>query len=318
MPSGARALLTSYDRGDYAAVDASLAQVVSLESFQAELAAAVNALPQRSVAPDVERKRLVAAAVAVEGAARLVMAGNRDVGSLVEWACSLVRLNRPSEAERAWHRATIAVGSSVASNVFLTLHISHASVRFPDEPRVLLARAFLADRLTFPDPRDGRTLFDRSADSGMNPLLTVGDFEKAMRHAEVRAEASLRLGYLWQRLGRLHESLERLRDVEALTDDPYLRYLAFLILGRTLDAMNRHDDAAAAYGRAVSAMPGAQSAGLAYAAALLRTGRTAEAERAARTVVTAPSVDDPWMSYGQGDARLWPSLRDRLREALRR
>jgi tetratricopeptide (TPR) repeat protein len=313
--TGVPELIAAYDRGDFPAFDEGLKRLVSLELFLKELGAATVELPRRTNADArTERTRLTVAAVAVEAAARFVIDGRRDVGLLVEEACTIVRRNRPSEAERVWHRAAIAVLSSGPNRQTLEVHAAHASSRFDDDPHFVLARAVAAELLTFPEPRDGLTLADRD---GANPMRLVGLFEAAQKHPSVRAEAAVHLGFTWLRLGRGVDAIKTLGEVERLTDDPYLRHLGFLLLGRARDQLGQDEDAVEAYRRAAAEMPAAQTAAIGLAAALMRTGRLEEADRVAQTAVGGRGDADPWLSYGPGYARHWTALRGRLREATR-
>jgi hypothetical protein len=67
----------------------------------------------------------------------------------------------------------------------------------------------------------------------------------------------------------------------------------------------------------VTAVPG-QTAQLALASALARSGRQAEAlEMVQAAVRPGPATPDPWVRYGQGDMRMWPRIAGALEAALR-
>jgi Flp pilus assembly protein TadD len=100
-------------------------------------------------------------------------------------------------------------------------------------------------------------------------------------------------------------------------EEPHLRYLLGLFEGRAHDREERLDDPIAAYRRAVTAVPG-QTAQLALASALARSGRQAEALEMVQTAVrSGPAPPDPWARYGQGDMRMWPGIAGALEAALR-
>jgi hypothetical protein len=81
--------------------------------------------------------------------------------------------------------------------------------------------------------------------------------------------------------------------------------------------MHRSADAVEAYRLAVAAAPKAQTAQLALALALARNGDRAEAERVGLLAVTMEPGYDPWLDYGDGDARVWQYILSALRQALK-
>ena len=307
-------LIALYDRGEFAAFEEGL-RTVSFEVLEAGIAQAASGLPRRAdVDPPVERARLVLAAVAVEGAARAFVMERVKVGQPLEVACRLVRAGRPSETERLWHRAVIAVLESTLDPAGLEVHVPHALGRFPGEGHFVLARAVAAELGTFPESRDEPSLLTREE---ANPLRIVASFEDARKHPAVRAEASARLAYLWLRLNRAPEALKVLEEFDRTTDDPYVRYLGFMMQGRAFDRLDRYDEAIAAYQRAVDVAPGGQTAAIGLMATALRAGRIGIAERAAGAALSVGEGTDPWLTYSISEGRHWSELRDALRQALR-
>ena len=117
--------------------------------------------------------------------------------------------------------------------------------------------------------------------------------------------------------GRHADALKWLDGVVA-GDDRDLAYWLALFRGRVLTALNRPQDASAAYKAAVALYPTAQSAGIGLALELMRLDRMQEADAAARVVRTAgSSATDPWSSYGAGDRRFLDPWIDQLRAAIR-
>ncbi len=94
-----------------------------------------------------------------------------------------------------------------------------------------------------------------------------------------------------------------------------MRYWLYLFEGRAFEETHAPDDAVAAYRLAVAAVPNAQSATVALAAALVADRRTAEAVPLVNTVLTAPAPVDPWVFYTCPDCRAWAQAIANLRKA---
>jgi tetratricopeptide (TPR) repeat protein len=225
--------------------------------------------------------------------------------------------------------------------------LGQALARFPDDPRLALARAegiesietrcpsrYCVDELFGEVADDVRRRADsdgseRFRDFAARNLKTVerflpvaAEFAKvADAHPEVRAEAQVHMGYLAIRASRPDAALgplERARE----SDDAYVRYLAEYLTARALDALKRPVEAAAAARRALAVVPNAPSAAALLAVTVFDTGSGADREEAHRLLEAAnarsPETVDPWEWYWQGDARLWLTYMDRLRQDLRR
>nr|ADC36009.1 hypothetical protein [uncultured bacterium 259] len=313
-------LLDSYANGNYPAFDDSLRGAIhtgtasALPQFLLVLKKSAPAWIKRAPAGEQERRRLVVAAVSLEGANRGGLDNWPAARAVIEWACQLVRQNRRAlPAERTWHWGAISIFEGAADASPAQVHVSHALSRFPNDPRFLLARGIATELRTWPDPRDGKTPRERDAST---VGLTVLRLDEARRFDEVRAEASLHLGYLALRNRDASESLPYFRESAKPGVDPFIRYLAQLFQGRALEALHKPADAIAAYHGAIAAEPG-QTAQLALAAALARTGQQDAAADAAAASMRGVTVIDPWIIYGRGDARFWPEISARLRQEIR-
>jgi tetratricopeptide (TPR) repeat protein len=225
--------------------------------------------------------------------------------------------------------------------------LGQAQVRFPDDPRLALARAegiesietrcairYCVDELTADVVDDVRR---RAASDGsqryrefaarnqtmVDRLLPVAaEFVKvAADHPEVSAEADVHMAYLALRASRPDAALAPLERARG-SDDAYVRYLAEYLTARALDAVNRPADAAAACRRALSVIPNAPSAAALLAVSVFASGTSAERDDAHRLLEAANAADprplDPWDWYWYGDARLWSTYMARLRQDLRR
>jgi tetratricopeptide (TPR) repeat protein len=130
----------------------------------------------------------------------------------------------------------------------------------------------------------------------------------------IQPDLSVRLGNTYLRLGRPDLAEPVLRRALTETSEPYLVYLAHVLLARGFEAQGRITDAETHYRLALQQVPHAQSAAVPLAAILFTSGR-----RAAATDIIGPSVaqnaPDPWRLYQSGDARHLPVLIDLLRRA---
>ena len=88
--------------------------------------------------------------------------------------------------------------------------------------------------------------------------------------------------------------------------------------GRVLEALEKFDEARAAYQAGRDAVPGAQSPRVALMRLLMRAGDRPAAEALAASIQTASDeAFDPWWLYWLGDYRHYDAIRDRLRERTR-
>jgi len=261
-----------------------------------------------------EVRRLAVAAVALIAVNDDGVADFPNGAGLLEWACSLIRTSaQPTSAERTWHWGALALLESASVAGPLQAHVSHALMRFPNEPRFILASGIAAEVRTWPDPRDGRIPRDRDATS---VGLTVTRLGTAAGIPDVRAEALTRIAFMALRNGNPAEALPYLRDAEAAHPEPFIAYLIQLFKGRALDRLGRLPDAIAAYRAAVAIIPG-QTAQLALAAALARSGDQASARSVAQdAILAAPATKDPWIGYGTADGRFWPEIVTLLRQQV--
>jgi tetratricopeptide (TPR) repeat protein len=308
-------IFDAYERSQHGLALEGLTQHQDLRALKTQIAA-----PRESGAwiaragGTADRRRVIVATVAIEAVNRYGVGQWADAYALVEWACALVRQNAPGAVEAAWQRASIALvqsGSGVISDQ-LEIHTGHAFKRFPTDPQVVLARAVARELRTFPDPRDGSLPSDR--DERVDAIIDY--LQDARAYPEVRDEASMRLGFLYLRIGQPGLAVKTLDEAGRERGEPQIVYLSHLFRGRALERLDRDAEAVDAYRAAVAAVPGAQTAALALAAALVKVGqRTAAADIAQQSVIMP--AQDPWFFYGKTSTRRWPALLDALREALR-
>ena len=327
-------LLEWYDRGDRDAVIDIFKAVADVESLRNDVeknGAAWSAALGTAREP---HRRLVAATMALE----LANARMRDkwlkLRELVEWGCRLLRRGPPTEAERLWQRASIALAEgaldsevlfSPASGLRTYAHASHAQQRFPADARIAFAQRFAVQapaRLGSETLRPGhetaldepaRSAYDAAFDTAVRKLTPLFD------DPEVGAEAALRAGHLQLLMLRLEPALAAFDFAAERSQTDYVTSLAYFLRGRVLERQNKPEEAEQAYARAVAAMPNAQSAALADAALLMRQGRPDQANALVAASFNArPRPPDPWRLFPMGDYYRWPDEIAALRAELDR
>ena len=194
-------IFDAYERGQYLEALTDIGRHGDLKTLKSQIAAARESgawIAKGGARAD--RRRVVVATVAIEAANRHGLSQWGDAIALIEWACLLVRQNVPGPAEAAWQRASIALMLSGAGpfSDHAEVHVGHAFRRFPTDPQVVLVRAVARELRTFPDPRDGSTLTDR--DGRADQILDY--LQDARAYPAVRAEASVRLGFLYLRINK--------------------------------------------------------------------------------------------------------------------
>jgi hypothetical protein len=246
-------LLGRYAGGDARAAD-SLAghpdPTSAVRAFQDQAPRWIAA--DRRAAPS---RRLAAATFALDMARH--WAGRGDwphARALVAWGCAEMRRSPvPTEAERTWHLAAVAVIESgddwtllvgrrrdrgdvvkpvrdPVENELRQGHLSHAQARFPDEPRLALAAAVAEENRTWEAGRFGRDLNLRGG-------LIAGELDRAyldsLRTADILAEdGSTRLMPGFKFLAQ-----HQLRMVDAVRD---LRAQYLALTGRPSVAAEAH------------------------------------------------------------------------------
>ncbi len=213
-----------------------------------------------------------------------------------------------ADTDRRWALASVALLEGMIDPNGVTHFVDVQRQQFPTEARLVLARAIVLDQRTSP--------------LGLNiPPARQGDaadaYIAATELAPVAAEAHVRLGLLYDRMGKHAEALT---EFEAFRDEPHdatVAYWASLFRGRELDDLDRPADAERAYREALTISPGAQSARLGLMTLLAMHGRADEA-RALATLIEADTVaSDPWSWYWEADYRAFAGLDLQLRRDLK-
>jgi VWFA-related protein len=176
--------------------------------------------------------------------------------------------------------------------------------RCPDNARLNLAYAVVSEQQWL-----------RGFTTAAHETEVVSRYETAMKFPETGAEARIRAARFLSGLGQFDRALAMLDGMAAVPSDLELRYFAHLVRGQVLRSLGRFDAAAASFGAALTAWPGAQSAQVALMTLQTHRGNREEAAALAEAVQTAPPDQyDPWWMYWLGDYRVYPAINARLRE----
>jgi tetratricopeptide (TPR) repeat protein len=329
-------LLDRYARGEFDAVSSALAALPDFTPVLEALRQHGGAWMSAGGEADRARRELAAATFALE-AARLgqwrawktiQIEGITEGGFnanwhitlwdapalLLEWGCEQFRGRAtPTPQEHLWQLAAMSVAERGEDFEFLIQyvhppplylpraiqHVLHAQQRFPAEPRFQLAYGIANE-------------FHERAEA-------TKAFEALEDNLDGGAEATMRLGAMAVRAGNADRALQLLKTVESRTREPWVIYLARYFSGQASELKRRDEDAIGAYRGALKTIPRAQSASVALASALFRTGQRGEASEVIDAMLAAnPVPDDPWRGYADADDRFWPELIGRLHEEIRR
>jgi tetratricopeptide (TPR) repeat protein len=305
------ALLDRYRSGDF---DRSVKELSGVRDPAALRAAFLTGAEEwiATDPADVAHRRLVAASLALEvGHARL----SHDAESVVillDWAMKTLRKQRPLPAERFWTLAAVALVQRVAVPGMLPdpapgpmyrwvpEFLDNATNRFPDEPRLRLARL-------------GQRMLGRSPNlSGVD-----GELERLARDATVAGDAYVERAYLRMFDRDCQGVVRHARTALDHAHEASTQYVAHFLIGYCHEAQGRLQDAVQAYASALQAVPDGQSASIALSLLLIRDG---QAERAFdlidRSMTARPDGDDPWRLLAYPGYVRWPILIADLRGAL--
>jgi tetratricopeptide (TPR) repeat protein len=296
--------------------------------------------------PDTTRRRLAAASFALEFTHARLETDWRALVTLLEWGCEQLRGGPPTESERTWQLAVLAVSgragdfgrlqigpgpewavgpitridlATLREYAGKTGHLSHAIARFPDEPRVLLATA----RLSFgrfegePTRNEKVTSVDLKGFRRTGRLRALAYLDAIRAHPALELEAHMRAGHIHYAMGSYNTALRLERLALAGSPDVRTAYLAHFTAARVLLALERPDEAARDFEAAIALQPRAQSAVLALT--VLQSSSTTDTPSFAplrRALDSHDPFDDPWRLFGYGDYARWPELRAALRGAI--
>lgn len=304
----------------------------AVSRFQKDAIAWVNGAP---AADQGARLAVVATAtldLVARGIRREVGTNGHVVRPLIEWMCVHLRRGRPSEFERLFHLASVALLQAADDEELLVgtrysfrplppeEHILHGASRFPEEPRFKLAwvlmryeTVLLASEPLAPgyllNMSAGRFEADGGAARNLND--TIGVLTRLADDRGVGEEARLRRGVL---RFLMDDAPAAARDLQPLADssDRFIRSIAHMILGAIRIQAKELPAASEHYRAAFTAVP-ASSAGTALAMTLFRLGRGAEATDVLTQSGRLSGETDPWFQYGTRDYRLFPTYFEQMR-----
>jgi VWFA-related protein len=232
---------------------------------------------------------------------------------LMEWGCRFVRQRPPGEFERLWMLTSYALlelsqnpatdGSGVSQ--VLSGHLQHARSRFPHDSDLRFAELQLRPEIAAMSNRPGarpdslvRPAVNRGRPIGPSGRAQIGvslrDLEKLIHDPVVGSEARAHAGLLRFHLNDLSSALLDLRGAAMAAQDSFVRNLAWLAVGLTLDAQAEHGLAADAFRSAQEALPSAKSSGTMLAVHLFLAGDRHGASVMLDDIHSADPGLDPW------------------------
>jgi tetratricopeptide (TPR) repeat protein len=226
--------------------------------------------------------------------------------------------------EILWHQLAVALLETHPQVDLLTDYLDVVEPRLDDArkrgvtvtSRLPLARAFASAIVCCWKRVAGEQVRDVTSRNGVTIEMALAQFERAAEDPALRDEARIRAAKLLADNGRVADAVAMFERVPNDTD-PALGYVHQVTYARLLDGLDRPADAAAAYRAALTFSPGAQRAGIGYAAALLRQGQAQEAAQAADAA--RRMTDDAALTisrFNKGDMRFaadWLTELRRLR-----
>jgi tetratricopeptide (TPR) repeat protein len=282
---------------------------------------------------DRARRERVSIGLAMELLAAAVNGSIKNYESgrpLIEWSCRLLEKGPPTEFERAVHLASIAVLQGAGDYRIFGIddppnrragHLDHVIARHPAEDRFKLARVLARHELRVIathrlEPTElVPTMWYRPSKERANRLGETFDVLTALDGPLVKDEALLRRGVLQLLADKLAGALQDL-GVASQSADPFVSYIANLMLGSMYDSSGQTEAAVARYARASFITP-ASSARIALASALLRQGHARDAADISGQTLAGDRLEDPWRLYGLGLFHALPDYLAAMRAELR-
>jgi VWFA-related protein len=287
-----------------------------------------------------ERRRDLVALLALETARSAPRyLGYFDGLVMIEWACDLLREDAQTEFERQWMLASSSLllrsyyeyhyvygPEGYRGGPSAIRHLDHALSRFPREPRLRLTKillrpeAYALSSRPGADPDDLVTVPQTKRLAGQPGLKRIGQTIEALGELvdedNVGAEARTHVGWLQFHVGDVPASREAFTRAARTATDPFVRNLAWLGVGLSLDAEDRRTEATDAYRAAVEAMPRARASAVQLAAHLFLAGKRSEASQLVGSAYGPDALDlEPWRHVIAFD-RLVPDDLRRLRGAV--
>lgn len=335
-------LIDSYGQGRH---DEAIARAAALPDLGPLRLRFVQDLPGWIAADpaNAAKRRAAAAGFIVElTAARLESDWGR-LSDLLEWTCA--QILRPSGAptpfERSWHLATTALAGRARARLWLLgpfarlthqqprqplpddppspMHLTHALERFPDDPEFALARVIAwtwgRDSEPIRNLRRGGEDVSRLLRAPQGEAITA--YEQLLAITGVAAEAQIRMGLVHTSMANHAAALRAFEAAQPVASDRELKYLSHFLAGRSLEALQRPDEAVTQYQSALAVEPSAESAAIALAAVQFsHHERDAAVTLIDKTFAAPRPSTDPGRLTGYGFYLRWPAIKAAMREEL--
>ena len=308
-PATIESLLETYGRGDPAAVQTMVRETRDLSKLIRDVNDAGSLLPGQP-----RREAIFVLEVAMAALKREDAATRAEVDKLLAHYDTLVRQPLGADAfECTWHWAVVAGLEGVIRPAGVMPLLTRAQQRCPDDHRLVLAAAMLADQ-KWP-LGTVRSPVPPSSGFAAHIADVTSRYETAMKFPETAAEARVRAAWFFYRVGKFDDARRLLDGVEDLSPDRQILYMALLVRGHVLRAQGQFDAAAGALRAALATWPTGQSARVALMTLLLHQGDRQQSASLAEAVQSAPDGPvDPWWLYWEGDDRVYPAIVAKLRE----
>ena len=294
--------------------------------------------------PNADKRRAAVAGFVVELAGSRMESDWGRLSDLIEWTCTqLLRASGPPTAfERSWHLATTALAGRARVRVWLLgpyarlphqkprapskedppspMHLMHAIERFPDDPQFQLARvvAWTWGRDAEPIRNLEREATERMRVARPAQLEAITALEPLRAVPAVAAEAWIRTGLVHVTVGDHVAALKAFATAGPIAGSTPLKYLSHFLAARSLEVLNRHDEAIAEYQRALEVVPLAESATVALASLqFLRGEHDASVSLINKTFAKTSTTTDPGRLTGYGFYLHWPEIKAAMRAELK-
>lgn len=225
-----------------------------------------------------------------------------------------------SATARLWYQAAAEYMQQERDYSALLPHLEQARANFKLDALYFFFSGAAYENLAAPRIQAAAEEFDAGVRALGSPaeLLVQADkyFRQALDLDPDLALAQLRRGRVLTLTKRYEEAVTALRKAESSLTDPPARYLSLLFLGKAEQALGHDTEARAAYERAGSLYPAAQSPKLALASMAWRANDRAAAGAGVRALAgleTANVSADPFWTYDAVHVGDVPALFERLR-----
>jgi tetratricopeptide (TPR) repeat protein len=344
QPVNLAALLDTYYQGQYDEAIRTGAALPDLGPLRLQFVQGTPAWIAADPAHAARRRAAVAGFVVELAAARLESDWGR-LSDLIEWTCAqLLRASGPPTAfERSWHMATTALAGRARERLWLLgylprlphqqplkrepqendppspVHLMHAIERFPGDPQFQLARvvAWTWGRDSEPIRNMEPRAIERMRTTRPTQLEAVTALEPLRDVPDVAAEAWIRTGIVHVTVGDHVAALNAFAKARPFAATTPLKYLSHFLAARSLEMLNRHDEAIAGYQNALEIVPLAESATVALASLqFLRGDEDAAAALIDTTFAKTRTTTDPGRLTGYGFYLHWPEIKAAMRAEL--